>query len=84
MPVHHLDRVVTGEGQAARQAVLLDKGAQAVGDPTQGAQTGDRVLSASASEVVCIQVSLPLSDSTGQGLTTTATLNFIAEQTANN
>ena len=56
-----------------------------VGDPTQGSQAGDRVVAASANEVLCIQVALPLSSgNTFQGLSTTATLDFIGEQTANN
>jgi hypothetical protein len=60
-------------------------GVNVVGDPTQGSQAGDRTLNASASEVLCIQVSLPLATGNSfQSLTTTATLDFIAEQTANN
>ena len=56
-----------------------------VGDPTQGADAGDRSLAASGSEVLCIQVELPLaSGNTGQNVTSTATLDFIGEQTANN
>jgi len=56
-----------------------------IGDPAQGAQAGDRTLAASGNEVLCFNVSLP--SSTGdayQGLTTTATFNFQAEQTKNN
>jgi len=57
----------------------------AFGDPTQGADTGDRVLVAGGSEVLCFRVSLPLStDDTFQGATSTATFTFDAEQTANN
>ena len=56
-----------------------------VGDPAQGSQSGDRVLAASANEVLCIQVSLPLgTGNTFQNLSSTATLDFIGEQTANN
>ena len=56
-----------------------------VGDPAQGAQAGDRVLQASNNEALCIRVSLPLSTGNSfQGLTTSANLNFSAEQTANN
>lgn len=55
------------------------------GDPTQGAQAGDRVLAAGASEVLCFNVTLPLSASNAsEGKTTTATFTFDAEQTANN
>ncbi|MFC1936013.1 TasA family protein [Chloroflexota bacterium] len=60
-------------------------GTDVVGDPTQGADTGDRTLGASANEVLCIQASLPLATgNTFQGLTSTATLAFASEQTANN
>jgi spore coat-associated protein N len=56
-----------------------------VGDVAQGAQAGDRTLAASASEVLCVQVSLPLSTgNTFQSLSTAATFNFTAEQTDNN
>jgi hypothetical protein len=60
-------------------------GINVIGDPAQGAQTGDRTLAASASEVLCIQVSLPSSTGNAyQDATTTATLTFNAEQVANN
>lgn len=60
-------------------------GVNVIGDPTQGSQAGDRTLAASGSEVLCFKVSLPSStDNTFQGLTTTATLAFQAEQTKNN
>ena len=60
-------------------------GSNLVGDPTQGAQAGDRTLNASANEILCINVSLPLSTSSAfQSLSTTASFNFIGEQTANN
>ena len=56
-----------------------------VGNPAQGANAGDRALAASASEVLCFNVILPLTTGNSfQGLTTTATFNFVAEQTANN
>jgi len=56
-----------------------------VGDSTQGAQTGDRALSAAASETLCFRATLPLATSvTYQGATTTATFAFTSEQTANN
>lgn len=56
-----------------------------IGDPAQGAQTGDRNINASSNEVLCFNVSLPSSTgNTFQGLSTTATLDFVAEQTANN
>ncbi len=56
-----------------------------VGDPTTGAQTGDRALASSASEVLCFNVSLPSSTGNAyQNATTTATFSFVAEQTVNN
>ena len=56
-----------------------------VGDSTQGSQTGDRTLSASASETLCFRATLPLATSAAyQGATTTATFTFGSEQTANN
>ena len=60
-------------------------GTNIIGDPTTGADTGDRTLAASVNEVLCFNVKLPLAaDNTSQGLTTTATLDFQAEQTKNN
>lgn len=59
--------------------------AAALGDPTQGAQAGDRVLDGAASETLCFQATLPLATGNGfQGATTTTTFTFSAEQTANN
>lgn len=55
------------------------------GDPLPGADTGDRVLAAAASEDLCFTVSLPLATGNAfQGATTTTTFTFSAEQTANN
>ena len=60
-------------------------GINVIGDPTQGAQAGDRTLAASASEILCFNVSLPSGTGNAyQGLTSTATFAFQAEQTANN
>ena len=60
-------------------------GGNVIGNPAQGADTDDRTLNASASEVLCFQASLPLATGNGfQGLTSTATFAFQAEQTANN
>jgi hypothetical protein len=56
-----------------------------VGDPAQGAQSGDRTLAGGASEVLCFRATLP--GSTGNafaGAATNATFTFSAEQTANN
>lgn len=60
-------------------------GTNVIGDPTGGSQTGDRVLAANASELLCFHVKLP--DATGnsfESVTTTAEFTFDAEQTANN
>lgn len=55
------------------------------GNVASGAQAGDRTLAASASELLCFHVELPSATGNGsQGLTTTATFNFVAEQTRNN
>jgi hypothetical protein len=56
-----------------------------VGDKTQGADAGDRTLAASVNEDLCFHVELPLSaPDASQGVTTTATFTFYAEQTVNN
>jgi hypothetical protein len=55
------------------------------GSSTQGADTGDRNLTAGSAEVLCFRVSLPLSTGNGlQGASSAATFTFDAEQTANN
>lgn len=60
-------------------------GSNLIGDPAQGVQTNDRTLAASASEYMCFQVELPLATGNSfQGLTSTATVDFVSEQTANN
>jgi hypothetical protein len=60
-------------------------GVNVVGNPAQGSHSGDRSLASAANEALCFNVSLPLSaSSTLQGLTSTATLAFAAEQTVNN
>ena len=62
-----------------------DPAINVIGDPAQGADTGDRTLAASGSEVLCFQAELPLSTGDAyQDATTTATFTFEAEQTANN
>lgn len=60
-------------------------GTNVIGNPAQGSQAGDRTLNAAASEVLCVKVSLPSSTgNTFQGLTSTATFAFQAEQTSSN
>jgi hypothetical protein len=61
-------------------------GIHVIGDPDQGGDPGDRTLAPTPTyEVLCFQVELPIAtNDTFQGLTTTATFVFAAEQTANN
>lgn len=55
------------------------------GSAAQGADTGDRAIAGGASEVLCFNVTLPLAaTNAAQGITSTATFTFDAEQTANN
>ena len=70
-------------------AVIVAAGTQlngaSFGNPAQGPHAGDRVLGPGASELLCFQVSLPLStDDTFQGASSLATFTFDAEQTLNN
>jgi hypothetical protein len=56
-----------------------------VGDPTPGAQAGDRTLAGGVNETLCFKASLPIGTLIAyQGATSTYTFTFIAEQTANN
>jgi predicted ribosomally synthesized peptide with SipW-like signal peptide len=72
--------VIYGPGDLGSTA-----GTNVIGDPTPGEDTGDRTLNASANEVLCFNVELPSSTGNSfQGLTSTATFTFAAEQTANN
>lgn len=55
------------------------------GDVLPAVGTGDRIVNAGATDVLCIRVSLPLlTDETFQGATSVTTFTFNAEQTANN
>ena len=57
--------------------------AGAIGSNAPGAQAGDRVLAAGASETLCFRVDLPPATGNAyQNATTTATFTFDAEQTA--
>ena len=68
--------IVYGPGDLGSTA-----GLELVGDPALGLDPGDRVLEASESETLCIQVSLPTGTGNAfQGLTTALTLLLIAEQ----
>lgn len=56
-----------------------------VGDPAEGEQTGDRVLAASGSEVLCFYVELPSGTGNSfESASVAADFAFEAEQTANN
>lgn len=59
-------------------------GIDVIGNPAQGDQGSDRVLAASATETLCFRVELPLAATGPEGVTTTATFLFQAEQTRNN
>lgn len=60
-------------------------GIDVIGDPTTGADTGDRTLAGAGSEILCVNVALPVATGdTFQGTSTTATLAFAAEQTGSN
>lgn len=75
----------TFDGTTLYAAATLGMSSNLVGDPTQGAQTGDRTLTAGSSDFLCFRVALPLAASNSvQGATTTTTFAFNAEQTANN
>lgn len=72
-------------GTSIHASAALGASGNLVGDPTQGAQSGDRTLNAGASEVLCMYVGLTINaPNTSQGASTTSTFTFAAEQTANN
>jgi hypothetical protein len=59
--------------------------ASSFGDASAGAQAGDRTLAPAASEVLCYQVSLPITAGNAlQGLSATGSITLSAEQTRNN
>ena len=56
-----------------------------IGDPSQGRQKGDRVLDGGSEDYLAIEVTLPADTGNEfQGLSTSVTFSFIAEQTAHN
>jgi len=55
-----------------------------VGNPAQGADSGDRTLAASANETLCFRVALSSAATGPEGASTSATFTFDAEQTVNN
>lgn len=79
------DHCDDASGTVVRASAAIGASGNLVGDPTQGADTGDRTLAAAASEVLCVYVSLDINaPNSTQGATTTTTFTFDAEQTANN
>ena len=74
-----------GTGTQVRASAALGASGNLVGDPSQGSQSGDRTLAATANETLCFFVNYTISaPNTSQGATTTTTFTFAAEQTANN
>ena len=84
-PYHNTDGTTTSLTDDTQLfAGTLDTAAL-VGSNAQGAQAGDRTLNASANEVLCFAVVLPLSAANSlQSLSNTTTFTFDSEQTANN
>jgi predicted ribosomally synthesized peptide with SipW-like signal peptide len=73
----------TFDGTTVLAATALN--GAAIGSPAQGADAGDRVLAAASSEVLCFRVSLPLATgNSSQGISSSVTFTFDAEQTSNN
>jgi len=72
-------------GPAGPGVLGSSTGTNIIGDPAQGDDSGDRTLNSGADETLCFNVELPSStDSSFDGLSTTATLAFQAEQTSSN
>ena len=73
------------DGSSTLYNGILGASSASFGDPSPGADAGDRVLNAGANETLCFRVSLPSSTGNGaQGATTTTTFTFDAEQTSSN
>ena len=73
------------DGTTLLATTVLGAGSAGFGDPTAGADAGDRVLAAAANETLCFRVALPAGTGNAyQGATATTTLTFDAEQTASN
>ena len=73
------------DGASVLPATVLGAAGASFGDPTAGADTGDRTLDAASNETLCFRVTLPSgTGSAYAGASTTTTFSFIAEQTANN
>ncbi len=73
------------DGTVVVAQTALGASSVGIGNPTAGAQAGDRTLNAASSETLCFRLSLPSGTGNAfQGATTTTTFTFNAEQTANN
>jgi hypothetical protein len=82
---NNIDYVTDGTVLYGPAALGSVAGINVVGNPTTGAQAGDRSLAAAAGETLCFNVTLPLTSGNAfQTATTTATFTFNAEQTTNN
>ncbi|MCH8814295.1 MAG: hypothetical protein IH957_04235 [Chloroflexi bacterium] len=84
-PYHNNDGTTTTLTDDTELFAGLLNVALLVGNAAQGNDTGDRVLAASANEVLCFAVVLPdTAGNTVQGLSNTTTFTFDSEQTTNN
>jgi predicted ribosomally synthesized peptide with SipW-like signal peptide len=73
------------DGTTVLAATVLGASGAGFGDPTAGADTGDRTLNAAANETLCFRVALPSGTGNAyQGAATTTTFTFDAEQTSSN
>ncbi len=82
-----VDGVTCGsfDGTSILVATVLGATTTILGSPTQGAQAGDRNLSAAANETLCFRVTLPSGTGNAyQGATAVTTFTFDAEQTSSN
>lgn len=69
-------------GNSAGGPTMLGSSVDVVGDPSTGAQTGDRLLAAGASERLCAKVELPFGSGLGasaRGASASTTFTFHAE-----
>lgn len=67
------------------RAGVLDPAGHLVGDPSAGADRGDRTLPGGAGETLCFTVELPLTAGNEfQGTSSTVSFGFASEATANN
>lgn len=84
-PYHNNDGTTTTLSDDTQLFAGALSTAALIGSSAQGADTGDRTLAGSASEVLCFAVVLPdTATSTVAGLSNTTTFTFDSEQTKNN